>query len=68
MMKMIVNLMTLEDDFNNIKEYVESLVQEMPGLHNHLAVCQLMDRLHNVEMRLHEAVRQWPQLGLGLTG
>ena len=66
MLKMIINLATLEEDLKDIHHYVDSLVRETPGLHDNPAVGALRDRLNNVEIRLHEALRQWPQLGLGI--
>ena len=66
MMKLIINLVTLEKDLKNIHHYVDFLVGEAPGLHDNPAVGVLRDCLNNVEIRLHEALRQWPQLGLGI--
>jgi len=68
MVRMIVNLVTLEEDLKNIHHYVDHLVQEVPGLHDNLTVAVLKDRLNDVEIRLHEAIRQWPQLETDITG
>jgi hypothetical protein len=67
MVKMIINLVTLEKDLSNIHHYVDLLAQEVPGLYDNPAVAGLKDRLNDVEIRLHEAIRQWPQLGLDIT-
>jgi hypothetical protein len=68
MVRMIFNLVTLEKDLKNIHHYVDHLAQEVPGLHDNPTVADLKDRLNNVEIRLHEAIRQWPQLGMEITG
>lgn len=68
MVRMIINLVTLEEDLKNIHHYVDHLAQEVPGLHDNPAVAGLKDRLNNVEIRLHEAIRQWPQLGMHIFG
>jgi hypothetical protein len=68
MVKMIIKLVTLEEDLKNIHHYVDSLVREAPGLYDNPTVGGLKDRLHNVEIRLHEAIRRWPQLGMDLNG
>jgi hypothetical protein len=65
---MIINLVTLEEDLKNIHHYVDHLAQEVPGLHDNPAVGALRDCLNNVEMRLNETIRQWPQLGMDITG
>jgi hypothetical protein len=67
MVKMIFNLMTLEEDLKNMHHYVDSLVHEAPGLHDNPAVGALRDCLKNGGIRLHEAIRQWPQLGMDIT-
>ncbi|MFA4902431.1 MAG: hypothetical protein WC600_06760 [Desulfobaccales bacterium] len=68
MVKMIINLVTLEDDLKNIHHYVDHLAQEVPGLHDNPTVADLKDHLNNVEIRLHEAIRQWPQLEMDIFG
>jgi hypothetical protein len=68
MVKMIINLVSLEEDLKNIQHYVDHLTQEVPGLHDNPTVADLKDRLSDVEIRLHEAIRQWPQLGMDITG
>lgn len=68
MVRMIINLVTLEEDLKNMHHYMDSLVREVPGLHDNPAVGALRDCLNNVEIRLHDAIRQWPQLGMDITG
>jgi len=67
MVRMIVNLVTLEEDLKNIHQYVDHLAQEVPGLHDNPTLADLKDHLNNVKIRLHEAIRQWPQLGMDTT-
>ncbi|MBM4294838.1 MAG: hypothetical protein FJ126_08055 [Deltaproteobacteria bacterium] len=67
MVRMIINLVTLEEDLKNIHHYVDHLAPEVPGRHDNPAVADLKDRLNNMEIRLHEAIRQWPQLGMDIT-
>jgi hypothetical protein len=67
MVKMIINLVTLEEDLKNMHHYVDHLAQEVPGLQGNPTVADLKDRLNNVEIRVHEAIRQWPQLGMDIT-
>lgn len=66
MVKMIINLVTLEEDLKNIHHYVDHLAQEVPGLQSNPTLAGIKDRLHVVEIRLNEAIRQWPQLGMDI--
>jgi len=66
MVKMILNLMALEEGLKNIHHYIDHLVGRFPGVENDPAVINLCDRLKTMEIRLHEVISQWPQLGLDI--
>ncbi len=63
-MQMIINLVTSEEDLKNIHHYVDKIAQEVPGLHDNPS--DLKNHLSDVEIRLHEAIRQWPHLGMDI--
>jgi len=67
MVRVIINLVALEEDLKNIHHYVDHLAQEVPGMHGNPTVGEIKNRLNDVGIRLHEAIRQWPQLGMDIT-
>lgn len=64
MLKMILNLMALEEGLKNVHHYLDHLAGNIPGFENDPVVINLRDRLQIMEFRLHEALSQWPQLGM----
>ncbi len=65
MVNMILNLMALEEDLKDIHHYMDRLAGKFPGVENDPTIINLCDRLKIMEVRLHEALSQWPQLGSG---
>ncbi len=64
MVRMIVNLMTLEEDLKNVHHCLDSLAGNLPGFVEEPEAANLRDRLQVMETRLQEAISQWPQLGM----
>ncbi len=67
MVRMILNLMTLEEDLKNIHLYMDHLARNISGFDNDPAATNLRDRLKIMEIHLNEAISEWPQLGLAPT-
>lgn len=64
MVKMILNLMALEEGLNNINHYMDHLGGKFPEFGNDPLVANIKDRLQIMEVRLQETISQWPQLGV----
>jgi hypothetical protein len=64
MVRMIVNLMTLEQDIKNVHHYLDHLAGNLPGFVEEPAAVNLRDRVQIMEVRVQEALSQWPHLGM----
>ncbi|MFZ5452875.1 MAG: hypothetical protein ACOZF2_13545 [Thermodesulfobacteriota bacterium] len=67
MVKMMLNLLTLEDGLQNLHHCLDHLAGKHPGFENDPTILNLRDRLQILEQTLIEALIRWPQLGLDLT-
>lgn len=68
MVKMVINLLVLEEEIKNVHDCLDHLARDFQGLTDNPAAIGLRDRLNIMEVRLHEALGQWPQLGLEMPG
>jgi len=64
MLTMIVNLMVLEEEIKNAKIYLDHLASDFQEFNENPVALNLRDRLRIMEIHLHEALNQWPQLGM----
>lgn len=58
MVKMVFNLLALEEGVQNIHHYLDHLSGKLPGFKNDPTVINLRDRLQRLERTLHETLTQ----------
>jgi hypothetical protein len=63
MVKMILNLLAVEQDIKKIHDYVDHMAGEFQGFDDNPVVITLRNHLKNLAVRHREAITQWPQLG-----
>lgn len=66
MVKMVLNLLVLEEELKNVHGCLDHLARDFQGLADNQAAIGLRNRLGLMEVCLHKALEQWPQLGLDL--
>jgi DNA anti-recombination protein RmuC len=63
MVKMILNLMAMEQDIKQIHAHVDRIARDFQGFDDDAAVISLRNHLNMLQSRQQEAVNLWPQLG-----
>jgi hypothetical protein len=66
MLKMIKDLMCVEDEISQVINHMDHLVHEIKGLGNNPVAVHIRQRLKIMEHRLQGALAQWPELGLDM--
>ena len=68
LVKMILNLLALEEGLQNIHYSLDHLSGQVPGFKHDPQIINLKDRLQIMEQTLNATLTQWLQLGLGARG
>ena len=63
MVKMILNMLAMEQDIKQIHHCVDRIAQDFQGFDEDPAVINLRKQLERLQSRQQEAMNQWPQLG-----
>lgn len=66
MVKMILELMAMEEELKKGQDYLRQLNEEVEGLQDNPSASLLQDRLVKLEWLLQDILTQWPHLGLDL--
>jgi len=64
MLKMILELLAMEEELKKGQDYLRQLCEDVQGLQDNPATRLLQDRLTKVEGRLQDILTSWPHLGL----
>jgi hypothetical protein len=62
MVKMILNLLDMEQDIKQIHDHVDRLAGEFQGFDENPAVVTLRNHLKMLQVRHQEAISLWPHL------
>jgi hypothetical protein len=65
MVKMIMNLLAVEQDIQQIHDYMDHIAADFQEFDNNPAVLSLRNHLKMLQVRQQEAINQWPQMGAG---
>jgi len=66
MLKMIKDLMCVEDEISQVISQMDHLIHDIKGLGENPVARHIKHRLKIIENRLQWALAQWPELGLDM--